>query len=237
MKKLLMFAAAMTIVGGAFAQCGDSPVVTQACAMVYDVKMSVKTTVGKPIAGRVLESNCGDSEEIGAVCYRTKGSMSLQGYIESCTCDCEGLMDGVLNLWNKKAKTYEVVEGAFSWMFINIMGKKNTETEGSWVLPLDGIGLLGGGVLYGSGFGNWNSKECRVDSMSGNFAGFVSAPLCDSDITCDAAIAYPCACIVPGTEDELPTVAFGTWSIKYNKKLSKKLAEGGSFVLPYPDFL
>ena len=45
MKTLMLFAAALMVVGGAFAQCSD-PVVSN-CSLVYDFKASLKTTKGK----------------------------------------------------------------------------------------------------------------------------------------------------------------------------------------------
>ncbi len=229
MKKLMMFAAAMTIVGGAFAQCADIPVVTNNCALVYDVKLSVKTTVPKAIAGSTINVPCADEETVAEVCYRTPGSLTLKGYLQACACDCESFLAATLTLWDTHAKAYVTVD-SFAWDFLNVIGKKNTEAEGAWTME------IAGGTLYGAGFGKWDGKAtpARLSSMSGNFAGSVSAPQCDSEITCDAAIAYPCGNFDQGSST-LETAAYGTWSIKYNKSLSKKEAAGEE--LPFPNYL
>ena len=227
MKKLMMFAAAMTIVGGAFADCGDTVVVTNNCSLVYDVKISAKTTVGKFLAGSVISGSCGDASTNEAVCYRVIGSVSLKGFYTACDCDCAtSFMQPDVTLWNPKAKVYVSVT-SWDWDVLNVIGKKNTEVEGAFKLTLSDA------ELYGAGFGKWDSKNARVTSISGNIVGTGAAPECETG-NCDAAIAYPCG--EAEYSSKFDTVASGTWSLKYNKSLSKKLADEGDTALPYPNY-
>jgi len=236
MKKLMMFAAAMTIVGGAFAQCGDPEIPEVNCALVYDVKASVKTTVGDSKAGYTVASNCGDSTNIAAAtCFRKIGKKTLQGFLFTCDCECDAIESADMYLWNKKEKVFE--SGSMSWDFINIIGKKQKDVEGSWKITLDGTGSLGAGTIYGAGFGKWDSKKEIVKSLSGNFAGYLEAPECDDELSCDAAAAYVCTDLLT-PDSSLDTAAFGTWSIKYSSSKSKKLAADASAYIDWlPDYL
>jgi hypothetical protein len=238
MKKLMMFAAAMTIVGGAFAACGDPEETPEGnCAQAYDVKLSVKTTVPAALGGYTISANCGDSTNVAATCYRKVGKQSLVGLIYTCDCECDAILSGTFYLWNKKAKVYEVDAGTVAFDFIQLIGKKQADAEVAWQIVPDGTGTLGAGTLYASGFGKWDSKNDLLKSASGNFAGIIDPPICDDALSCDAAIAFVCTDLSAG-DSGLSTVAFGTWSIKYSSSKSKKIAITESNVEKYlPDYL
>jgi len=226
MKKLMMFAAAMTIVGGAFAECNSNPTVTNNCALVYDVKITAKTTVGKYLSGSVIATSGCSSTTNPATCYRVLGSVSLKGYYTSCSCDCEGFLDPTVVLWNPKAKV-QILVGGWSWTLFNRIGKKSTDVEGFFTAGLES------GTLFGAGFGKWDSKYDRLTSISGNIVGYGTAPECATG-NCDASVAYPCG-VTEGVE--APTAASGTWSLKYNKKQSANLAAGNIENLDLPDYV
>lgn len=214
MKKLLVFAAAMTIVGGAFAQCADEPE-DKDCAMVYDLKLSVQTTV--PNYKETYTGNpCGD-DTIAVNCFRKKGKASLEGLLWTCECACNALEEAELILWDKKAK--EEVDADMEWQFVNIIGKKQKEVEAAWVLAFED------GEVMGAGFGKYDKKKKRVKSIKGYFAGSAEPPVC-YDYECEEipAAAYICTDLSEPITD-LPTVAFGKWSVKYNKSKSKKMTK------------
>ncbi len=223
MKKLMMFAAAMTIVGGAFAQCGEEP--TAACALVYDVKISLKTTVGKEKAGSDVP--CG--EDIGAICYRVKGSVAWKGFLSSCDCSCDGFQAAELWLFNDKAQEIVAAGETLDWVVFNYFGKKNTDVEGFWQLEGETASL------YAAGFGT-SDKDGLLKSMNGNIVATLPAPECVLGDVCGAAVAYPCGMdnsVTNGLIDLTPdTVGYGTWSVKYNKSASQKSADNG--YLPWP---
>jgi len=209
MKKLMMFAAAMTIVGGAFAQC-ELPTASNECALVYTFKASVKTTVAK------AKIDCDE------ICYRNKGSKSLKGYLYVCSCYCEDFMGG--SLWFEDTKTDEVFEGGLGWSILSRIGKKSMDAEGFWTGGAQGDENTGI-TMYAAGFGAFDSKTGVLKNMSGNIVGMMDAPICAKDCEVGAmAVAYP-ACDWESSED-VPTVLFGSWSISYNKKLSQKYYAG-----------
>ncbi len=210
MKKLMMFAAAVTIVGGAFAQC-ELPSVSNQCALVYTFKASVKTTVGKS------KYDCAD------VCYRNKGSKSFKGYLYVCSCLCEDFLSNSA-LWFVDSKTKQEFTGALYWSILNRIGKKSMDAEGFWTGSAEDDEVGTDVNMYAAGFGKFDSKTGYLKSMSGNIVGSMSAPICEMDCATALAVAYP-ACEWDET-DQVPTVLFGSWSISYNKKLSQKYFAG-----------
>lgn len=204
MKKLMMIAAAMTIVGGAYAQCSDP--VEGTCSQVYDFKASLKTTVGKAASG-----DCAD------LCYRTKSSISLKGYLYDCDCGCDAFLTATLLAYDKKAD--EVYVGTPVWAFLNAIGKKSTDAEGLFDVA------FAQGTFTAGGFGTFDGKLGMLKSISGNIVGSLPGPVCE--VSCadgEPTVAYP-ACDFAEDYD-VATVAYGTFSLKYNKSLSAKYSAG-----------
>jgi len=250
MKKLVVFAAAMTIVGGAYAQqnderdpCAFDPVKGE-CALVYDVKISLKTTVSWAQKGKQFwDANECEWVPGDGSCFRKPGKVSLKGYAVACSCDCGFLEAAEWILWTSKwtggQKNVYIVEGESAEpTLLNYMGKKDLDVELGFNLP------VGDGLLTFAGFGkasklsvkDWNrirSKLTLMKSASGNVAGTLDGPECTAQ--CEPSKVYPC--YIPelekkGAAGESATAAFGTWSMKYNKKASLKYENGLS--LPFP---
>ena len=230
MKKLMMFAATMTIVGGAFAACSDPlPTPETTCALVYDVKISVKTTVPKArTETEVIE--CED-DVTASICYRVTGSRSFKGYLTNCDCDCTAFAGANLILWEPKAEAMITVDTVLDWDVLNLIGKKGEDVEGAFSLDLDGNTYAD---LYGAGFGKIDRKTGIIKSISGDIVGVIPGPLC-VDAECDTtdSVAFPCEEI--GDADM--TVAFGTWSVKYNKSQSQKLNDLPGYEVPVPNYV
>jgi len=228
MKKLMMIAAAMTIASGAFAQCGDPEIPDYNCALVYKVKMSLKTTVAK---STVTSYDCSEDE---LFCYRETGKVNLTGYAYSCDCTCAAFMDASILLWDKKTKEYYLDDEPIEWYFINIIGKKANKVEGAFAI--DGQAAY----LMGAGFGTFDTKKLIVKKISGSVAGYGAGPMC-SDVDCadyDSG-AFVCDDYLSDVWTEgVPTVYFGTFSFSYSSSDSKKQAEDGSYVYSKsPDYL
>ena len=225
MKKLMMFAAAMTIVGGAHAQCNDS----LDCAQVWDVKMSLKTTQAATLKAKNV---CADN-----ACYRKPGKKSLNGFLfvgGGCgECTCASINDAVFYLWDKKAKEMVVDGGEISWSFLHIIGKKDTEAEG-----LFGITSDEGIELTGAGFGKWDLKNKILKSLSGEIVGAGAPPACSIDCT-DEIPAVAFICTADGIEEveDAPTAYSGKFSIKYSKGSSKKAANYGDADILLPKWV
>jgi len=220
MKKLMMIAAAMTIASGAFGQCGDPEEPDYNCALVYKVKMSLKTTVAK---SATTSYDCADDE---LICYREKGKVNLMGYAYSCACSCLDFMDASVLLWDKKTKEYYIDDESIGWLFVNIIGKKAKKVEGAF--EIDGAYVS----LLGAGQGTFDDKNMIVKKISGNVAGYGFGPLCTG---VDCADYYSGAFICDDYmsdewSDQVPTAYFGTFSFSYSKNDSKKQASDGNYV-------
>lgn len=221
MKKLMMFAAAMTIVGGAFAECED-PVIEQGyCAMAWDVKISVKSTAPEALKGYTITNPCEDPEDIDPGCYRKIGKYSYQGLLYTCECGCDEIEDALFYLWEKKAKRYLVYDGALVWDFRNVVGKKQKDAEGFFTFDaiIPDAGEERAVSFTAAGFGKWDSKYNRLKSLSGQIVGQGAPPNCSGQV-CEPAAAFLCIDLTNGDAD-LPTAFAGTFSIKYSSSKSK----------------
>jgi len=206
MKKQMLLAAAAMIVGGAFAQCSDPEVSN--CSLVYDFKASLKTTVGKSYSG-----DCAD------LCYRASGSKSFKGYIFSCECECTNFLRNATFYATEKKSGAEIY-GVPYWMFLNAIGKNGTDAEGIFSIYSDSMYE----TFAAAGQGKFDDAGL-LKSMSGSMLGYMEPPYCSEQCSDgEYAVAYP-ACDWESSTS-VPTVAYGSWSMKYNKSLSAKYAQG-----------
>ncbi len=226
MKKLMMIAAAMTIAGGAIAQCGDPEIPDTYCALVYKVKMNLKTTVAK---SAVAKYDCEDDE---ILCYRETGKVNLVGYAYTCDCSCYALMEANILLWDKKTKDYYIDDEPVGWQFINVIGKKSNKVEGAFMLSSEYA------FLVGAGFGSFDTKNYIVKNMSGNVAGYGSGPSC-LDVDCEDFTSGAYVCEDDGIywDETVPTVYFGSFAFSYSKNDSKKQATDAWYIYSkVPDY-
>jgi hypothetical protein len=218
MKKLVVMAAALVAAASSYAQCAPGPdPVDVDCAQVYNVSMSLKTTAAK--SGAI---DIGDECSPGStsVCYRVISSKSYKGYYWNCSCECDAFDSNVLELFDKKSDEMVVESESISWTILGRIGKKNTDIEA--------YGNINGDI-YLMGFGKWDSKKGRVSSISGNVQAVLGAPLCI--VACaPGGIALPYDLCIPDTQILVDTIAYGSFSIKYNSSASKKLAADADYI-------
>ena len=250
--KKLMFVAALAASTAAFADCAPDPVPGPAayCAQVYSVKMSVKTTKGVVTTTKtVSDGNICNPGEIPGTClvYRTKDSTTFTGYIADCDCSC-GLLATVGSeatvVWDSKRKA-PMAGAAFTTTFLNVMGKKQTEAEWAWTFAGTadyGENRTQAYSLTGAGYGKYDTKNDRYTSFSGNFAGTATASYdLKAKVTetvtcaCDPSVVAKCDDLGTLTADD--TVAYGTWSVKYNASLSKKFASKKWAAVKLPSYV
>jgi len=242
MKKLMMLAAAVTIVGGAYAQscsdCNDC-----GCSLVYDFKATLKTG-----AARALKDACSPQ------CLRTCTKINLVGYFFDCTnCTCEAFKEMTFTAVNKKSRTYYFDGVTPEWTLLNQMGRRNTEIEALWTASGD---LFGGTdcssedlersiELTFAGCGKVKrSSNCGVDGIitgiSGMVVGSGTGPSCPGSCSScgdteepSFSMVYPLCDTEPA--EEIDTVYYGTWAMRYNAKKSKKgCSPCGDGEAPYP---
>ena len=158
----------------------------------------------------------------GEECYRVKGSAKLKGIV---------VMDGCCADW-------EFFDYDFGWTFLNDdtvfthpLLYRIGNASGDKANVVEATGTIGDvsydGTVIGTfayaGQGAFDVKNDRISNLSGNIVGVLENPDCES--CCD----YDTDAIVFECEDEddtitsilvLPngTAAFGTFSLKYNKK-------------------
>lgn len=166
-------------------------------------------------------------------CYRVAGSQKLKGIVSIDAC-CNGtwefvsaegyLKDSLTNRGNADEITTVLL-----YRFGGVTPAKATKVEyvgtiGDFAaVNLDRYSDAYDGAFALAGQGAWDDKNGIIKNISGNIVGVLQNPDCESCCDYDApAIVFEC-----NTDDELiseyqgvpnGTAAFGTFSLKYNKK-------------------
>ena len=224
MKKLMIAAAAAAMIGGVQAACEDPevPVPPVAdCAIAYTFKASLTTTAAK--FGKVSwteDYGCGDKEKFTEyTCYREKGKKTIDGYYYACECACD-LTDTdafSLVLWDSKEKVADC-QATLAWTILQTFGKKFDKVEALFNLN------AANGEFVAAGMGSVDTKKALVKSISGNVVGAIAAPECEDECKdYDNDLRFGSVCEDADIVDGANTVAYGSWSLKYNSSLSKKL--------------
>lgn len=219
MKKLILLAGVFAI-GGAFGACTylekPDPKTVSDGAWAYKWKFTGKTTKG-------VKSNCSPNYPV----TRTSASLKIQGWSLYCEPQCDDFESAEADeyFWQSKPKKLVFDTGSgVTFEIGNIIGKsgKNYEAMGTATFIRDSETMYG---LTFAGLGKFDQKKKRVKSVSGNFAGWAVAPYKDGKNDCggDKTKVWEC-CGCPTLEAN--SVAYGKWSVKYNKSLSKKYANG-----------
>ena len=115
--------------------------------------------------------------------------------------------------------------------------KKANKVEALWPLNTEGVRFdfegnetAVGFNVVAAGLGTYDAKLDLLKSVSGNFAGLISAmpfEVKKGKLVCGEEFAKTYFCegwedwVFDGTETEV-VVAYGTWSVKYNKSAAKK---------------
>ena len=217
MKKLMIAAVAAIVAGGAFAACSyieKKVVTTNDPAWAYKWTFTGKTT-------KAIDVKCDKTDYV----TRTSTSLKIQGWSFYCDPVCGDFeaMEADEVFWSTKPAKI-TLDGGVTFEVANVIGKagKNYEAFGVADFASDGAWLY---TLYLAGFGTYDAKNDRVSSISGNFAGIAAAPR-SADQKCtlgDVSKVWEC-CGCPTLEAD--SIAYGKWSIKYNKSMAKKYAAG-----------
>lgn len=239
-------------------------------AQVYDVKVTLKTTMAKKASVSALK-NAFVSEN-ATIVYRTQGSQTWSGVIWGCSCDAilgkwtvinqsQGIVAGCV-IWDNKSPHAIIFDEDIHWRLLNAIDKAGTKSEGAWTIGDSSdssnafLSFAGFGTLALSTEkvdGNLMIADCMsyVKNISGNVAGWMPAPyvttygkkgsctFCTSeedeeDVNDYAAAWSFCDCAEFGDSDF--TAVSGTWQIKYNASLSKKLRNSTSILDVYKKF-
>ena len=218
MKKLMIAAVAAASVGGAFAACSyipPTPQPTAEKAWAYQWKFTGKTTKG-------VATKCNGVDMV----TRSSASLKIQGWSFYCEPVCGDFESAEADeiFWSTKPEK-ALLDGGITFELGNVIGKKGKDYETA------GEAIFKNAYdLVFAGIGKYDSKNARVSSVKGNFAGTAVAPSLKlgKDTDCIAAptlVSKVWECCGCPTLDA-DTVAYGKWSVKYNKSNAKKYGEG-----------
>jgi len=246
--KKLMIAAALAASTAAFGACTDptvTPTTTVLGNAVYTWQFKGKTGTAVVVKGT------GDTQEGGGYCadpttvpgtadevIRVPGSLALIGYTYICDLECVNFAQQLLNPtkaqyyatapWKSTIIPYRGRNFVTGIDVSHVIGKSKTQYElaGTATFTFDNSADLAETfVLTFAGFGSFDKKNHRVTSVSGNFAGTQTPPRYGkklNNVACPPADYWTCDTLAYAGAPMDPSVAYGTWSIKYNASATKK---------------
>ena len=185
------------------------------CAMVYDLSMDLKTTEAKRAS---VKQGCAEDS---VVCYRVPSSQRLKGVLVNCGCTCEALVNAKLYVWDDKTKFMYVKAGTMDWRQLARIGKSNTEVEVAWAFD---------DLFMCMGFGRFDVNNERITSISGKVVGALPDRSCSENCPQGAAILTYDPCTSEVNEPDA-TIAYGSWTLRYNRTASKRYAEDNNYLL------
>lgn len=181
-------------------------------AWAYKWKFTGKTT-------KAVTSTC------EAKVTRMSTSLKIQGWSLYCDPSCGDFeaAEAYEIFWQTKPyKT--MLGGGVTFEVANQIGKKGKHYEVAGLAEFtDNDDVIY--TLTFAGFGKYDTKKAYVKSVSGNFAGVAAAPS-NKGSDCMAGekskVWECCGCPILDAK----SVAYGKWSVKYNKSIAKKYANG-----------
>ena len=215
--------AAVVVAGAAEAACSYIPptkTLTQS-AWAYQWKFSGKTT-------KAIKVECN-----GEKVTRTSASLKIQGWSFYCEPECNDFESAEADeiFWSTKPEKLGLL-GGVTFELGNIIGKKGKNYEAYGTASFKAIDDQGADYadyeLTFAGIGKYDTKNARVSSIKGNFAGNAMAPSLTwyNKANCgyDGAVSKVWECCGCPTLDAW-TVAYGKWSVKFNKGNAKKYGD------------
>ena len=217
MKKLILLAGVLAI-GGAFAECAYIKPITPTTtdpAWAYKWKFTGKTT-------KAVDTTCSSKGYV----TRTAAALKIQGWSLYCDPNCGDFEAAEADefFWRTKPSK-AILGGGVTFEVANQIGKKGKNYEAAGLAVFtdkDGVTMY---YLTFAGLGKYDTKKARVKSVSGNFAGIAAAPTSNGTDCVDGEKSKVWECCGCPTLDA-DSVAYGKWSVKYNKSIAKKYANG-----------
>ena len=245
MKKLMIAMAAVGLAGVTLAanNCvpNNTPPTVTDYAAVFAWKFTGKTTTGVLIksAGTpaAAANNCTPAQQAvqGQTCaVRVPGSVAIQGYTYVCNTCCDVFKDTTGAVApDKFYMTQPFKTGLATQMSIDvahIIGRTARQYEAKGVVKFT-VNEAGVNQVYDltfAGLGNYDQTKKIPTSISGNFAGTVKAPYYIAPGACVPASWWQCLDTVLPTGDATEeSVAYGTWSVRYNAGASNAYGKKG----------
>ena len=221
----MLAAVAAVAVSGAFAACQyipPTPKPLDSQAWAYKWKFSGKTT-------KAIKTTC--KYGAGDFITRKSTSLKLEGWSLYCEPNCGDFeaAEATEFFWQTKPSKV-LLDGGVELVVANVIGKKGADYEAAGALTVADVANVTAYHLGFAGLGKYDTKNARVKSIKGNFAGVAAAPQMKNgkDTDCSTAptvISKVWECCGCPTADA-DSVAYGKWSVKYNKSMAKKYANG-----------
>ena len=175
---------------------------------------------------------------------RVPGSLAIVAYSYHCDTECTGLTVSAGDLVTPTKAQYYATAPFKSTIvpyrgktFItaidvaHVIGKAKNQFElgGTAQFKFDDASDLAQTYdITFAGFGAYDKNNGRFTSVSGNFAGKQTPPKYMGKVTglpnCPSADYWDCTTLTFAGDAEAPSVAYGTWSVKYNAAAARKLA-------------
>jgi len=257
MKKLMIAAAAAAMIGGV-----EAATVPANGEQVYDMTITLKTTKGVRANLKAKSNTCIDFDHAAYV--RKQTTVKIGGKIWGCGCEEIADGDLIFTdwytkgarFWNVTGKyTYDSDETKMEWYVLDRIDTTAKKLEAGWNLYLalldDEETSVLEYTLQGAGFGTASdydeiqepNNRTYIPSVSGYCVG-TRYYTCATDDTELGTICNPYEEVTPisleywklcdCTDGDADTIAYGSWSLKFNSTQAKKFAklEQGSNIYP-----
>ena len=247
MKKLMIAAAVAAMTAGAFASACEDPEVSAKC-YAWDVKMTLKSLGPKKTTCKESATSPCEDDTKSTVYYMDNVTRKLKGYLWQCEWSCDEFNVTLWDTKNKVAViAYSADAQTAPASDVYVYGKKATKVAGTIqfagvdALGEDGIDVTASGI-NGKMVRGSADDDCYIKSLSGQAAGKIAyikpgatsyveaGGLCEDPVpvVCEEYLAklipfceaccFEGWCDVEDFDEMVPAV--GSWSMKYNKKLS-----------------
>lgn len=258
MKKLMFAAAVAAMTGAALADAQvyeyKLTLKTTTCKEGKVAKNTYLTKMSLADAGDEIAYRTPASKTLMGVSWGCECADALfqNGWNNRTLSNGQSVWDGCVFWWKKESQWFggNYDAAVLTWDMINRIGKKAADVEvsatlddsngeGAAELKLAGLGTIKDSIKLADPTDPDSQTDCAsyIASAKGNVAGFVKAGIggcyyCD-DVVCD--VYDFCDCGSAGSDPD-KTVAYGTWTMKYNASASKKLRTSAKITGSYTGF-
>lgn len=204
-------------------ECEATP--AKETSWVYNWKFTGKTTYGtKAPSSKNKSSPCCSIETQTCSTVRAPASLKIEGYTYYCSPGC-GTDSFAIPLeaneifWSEKPGRFSIGKGV-KIDICNIIGKKADKCEVGGTTEF--VANDATYIITFSGIGTYSKKDGLIKSASGNFSGYAIP------CVCAYAAYWDCETLLLNCVDFKYTVVYGKWSVKYDKKATKKYLKNGT---------
>jgi hypothetical protein len=235
----------------------DAPKTCGVQTLVYQWQFKGKTGAGALIkestkiegtAGGSCSDGTGNTVITDCEVVRVPGSLAIVAYSYLCDAECSAFEPASQNMLVTPYKAQYYATKPLKSLVVpyrgknfiktidvaHVIGKKANQYElaGTAEFEFDASDIGQKYSLYFAGFGSYDQKKERVSSVSGNFAGLQTPPRyaktgCGGE-RCPAGDWWNCCPLAFAGQPLDASVAYGSWSVKFNSSATKKFETNAS---------